>query len=150
MHPTAHIYFSAAHSEYVIAPNSYTSDGALFQDDTASAHPLNSSAKSLGKQIKYALAHCKPIGKSESEMEAEWERKPYAPLQVSAARTLDEFYESYYPVAVYCRDKKFWIGAAYSERISLERRSVDRYCTDEALGRVIFELWEEIKVLLSE
>jgi hypothetical protein len=72
MHPTAHIYFSAAHSEYVIAPNSYTSDGVLFQDDTASARPLNSPAKSLGKQIKYALAHCKPVEKSESETQTEW------------------------------------------------------------------------------
>ena len=117
----------------------------MFQDETAYSNPIECQPSILGRQIKDALRNCRRIDKTEKEMRAVWAQTPYMPFHVSAAKTLDKFYSAYYPIAVYCKDRKFWIAAAFSQKLDLPAQAVDKNCKDEILGTEVMKLMQRVQ-----
>lgn len=150
MQSNVYIYFSYAHGEYIVVPKRFTLDGTMFDDETAYANPIDCSPKLLGKQIKSELSKCKKVDKTLKEMYAIWAERPYMPFHVSAAETMDELYEAYYPIVIYCKDRKLWIGAAFSQKVNITPQAVDRNCKDEVLGTEVIELMQRVQLLLDE
>jgi hypothetical protein len=78
-----------------------------------------------------------------------WTPGAYGPLDVSTAQTMPEFQDIYYPIVVYCKDKRYWIATPLNPNVDLEPRSVDRHCRADVLGKAVLEMWEEVRRLLA-
>jgi hypothetical protein len=150
MRISVYIYFSYLHREFIVVPTRFTLDGTMFHDETAYANPIDCPPKLLGKQIKSELSRCKKVEKTLKEMSEIWSQRPYIPFHVSAAETIDEFYKFYYPIVIYCKDRKLWIGAAWSQKVDMTPHSVDRNCKDEALGTEVIIVMQKVQQLLGE
>ena len=150
MHRQAYIHFSYKHREYVVVPRRFTLDGIMFDDDTAYASVIDCEPKVLGHQIKDALSQCKQVSRTIHEMHAIWSNRQYVPLAVSAAKTLDEYYEDYYPICAYHRDKKLWIAAAHSQKVDIPAQALEKNCKDSVLGTETMKLMERVQQLLSQ
>lgn len=144
------IYFSYSHGEYVVVTRPFTSDNVMFDDETAYSNSIECQPKLLGRQIKDALNQCKKVDKTLKEMHGIWVQHPYMPFHVSAAETLDEFYEDYYPITVYCKEQKFWLGAAFSQKVEIPSQAIDINCQDEELGAEVIKLMQMVQQLLDE
>ena len=150
MHREAYIYFSYKHREYIVVPRRFTLDGIMFDDDSAYASAIDCEPRVLGHQIKDALNRCKQVSKTVQEMHDVWSSRQYVPLTVSAAKTLDEYYEDYYPIRAYHKDKKLWIVAAFSQKVGLPARALEKGCKDSVLGSETIKLMEGVQQLLIQ
>ena len=148
MYPVVDLYYSPHYSELIVVPNRYSSDHARFQFG-AVAHPHNYPADELGHEIKAELANFGMIDMPWKEILPQF--TTHEPLAVSQAASMENFQQTYYPFAVYKRDRAYWIGAAISEVFRIEPLTLPVLgCSDQRLGEAVYYVFGLLLEAISD